>query len=204
MSYFLICGAIVFAYFNLWFLISLIKKRNDVADVAWGLGFVVLAWVSLLISANFQWRSLLVVLLVSVWGLRLFWHIGRRNQQKTEDSRYAKWRRDWKKWFLLRSYFQIYILQGTLLFVIALPILLINKNSNSTITLLDFLGLIIWIIGFYFEVLGDAQLRNFIKNPANKGKIITTGLWAYTRHPNYFGEFRDCFQIAFCDERLEF
>jgi steroid 5-alpha reductase family enzyme len=188
MNYFLISGSIIFIYFNLWFIISLIKKRNDVADVAWGLGFVVLAWVSLLMSNNFQLRTWLVTLLVSVWGIRLFWHIYSRNKKKSEDPRYAKWRRDWGKWFLLRSYFQIYILQGTLLFLIALPILFINKNSTSTINSLDFLGLIIWIIGFYFEVLGDAQLRNFIKNPANKGKIITSGLWKYSRHPNYFGE----------------
>lgn len=204
MNYFLILGFIVFVYFNLWFIVSLIKKRNDVADVAWGLGFVVLAWSSLLISANFQWRSLLVVLLVSVWGLRLFWHIGRRNQQKLEDARYAKWRRNWGKCFLVRSYFQIYILQGALLFLIALPILVINKNSNSTINSLCFLGLIIWIIGFYFEVVGDAQLKKFIEKPSNKGKIMTSGLWKYTRHPNYFGEFRDCFQIPFCNEKLEF
>lgn len=188
MNYFIISILIVFIYFNFWFIISLIKKRNDVADVAWGLGFVVLAWASFLISANFQWKSLLVVLLVSIWGLRLFWHIGNRNKKKSEDPRYAKWRREWGKWFLLRSYFQIYILQGTLLFLIALPILFINKNSTSTINPLDFLGLTIWIIGFYFEVVGDAQLRNFIKKPTNKGKIMTSGLWNYTRHPNYFGE----------------
>lgn len=188
MNYFLASILVVFIYFNFWFIVSLIKKRNDVADVAWGLGFVVLAWSSLLISSNFQIRSLLVVLLVSIWGLRLFWHIGRRNQKKSEDARYAKWRRDWGKWFLMRSYFQIYILQGTLLFIIALPILLVNKNSNSTLNPLDFLGLIIWAIGFFFEVVGDTQLRNFIKNPANKGKIMTKGLWSCTRHPNYFGE----------------
>jgi len=188
MNYFLNIGIVLFIYFNIWFIVSLIKKRNDVADIAWGLGFVVLAWVSFFISNNFELRDLLVVVLVSVWGIRLFWHIYNRNKGKSEDSRYSKWRREWGRWFLIRSYFQVYFLQGLLLFLIVLPVLFINKNSGPEIGWLDFVGLIVWMVGFYFEVVGDAQLKKFIKNPKNKGKIITTGLWSYTRHPNYFGE----------------
>jgi steroid 5-alpha reductase family enzyme len=172
---------------NLWFIVSLIKKRNDVADVAWGLGFVVLAWASFITTSSNSLISLITNCLVTIWGLRLAFHIYSRNKGKAEDYRYNKWRQDWGKWFYLRSYFQIYILQGIFLFLISLPVLFIN-NLPSSINIFSFVGFIVWLIGFYFEVVGDYQLSEFIKNPNNKGKLMTSGLWQYTRHPNYFGE----------------
>jgi len=173
---------------SLWFVISLIKKRNDVADVAWGLGFVLMTWVSFFLSDNSDTRGLLAGVLVSIWGLRLAWHIHTRNKGKAEDYRYLAWRKEWGKWFYPRSYLQVYLLQGTLLFLIVIPILLINKNTGGALGILDFVGVAVWFFGFYFEAVGDAQLSRFIKNPANKGKLMQSGLWAYTRHPNYFGE----------------
>ncbi|OPL16005.1 MAG: steroid 5-alpha reductase [delta proteobacterium ML8_D] len=188
MSYFLTLGSILFVYMNLWFILSLLKKRNDVADVAWGSGFVVLAWASFFITGKYGPQSILVSTLVTVWGLRLSWHIYTRNKGKTEDYRYKKWREEWDKWFYLRSYFQVYILQGSLLFVIILPVLLINKTAVESLSPLTYSGLAIWIIGFLFESVGDWQLAKFLKNSANKGKLMISGLWKYTRHPNYFGE----------------
>ena len=173
---------------SLWFLVSLFKKRNDVADVAWGLGFVLIAWSSFFLAGDSGIRGMLVGTLVSIWGLRLAWHIHRRNKGKAEDYRYLAWRKEWGKWFYIRSYFQVYFLQGTFLFFIVLPVLLINQNAGGDIGLLDFLGVAVWLFGFYFEAVGDAQLARFIKNPENKGKLMQDGLWAYTRHPNYFGE----------------
>jgi steroid 5-alpha reductase family enzyme len=173
---------------SFWFVVSLLKKRNDVADVAWGLGFMLLAWTSFFIGAGSGLRGLLVNILVSAWGLRLAWHIYSRNKGKTEDYRYLAWRREWGKWFYLRSYLQIYILQGFLLFLIALPVLIINTNQSTSLRWFDLIGVAIWLLGFLFEVIGDAQLARFLKNPANKGKLMQSGLWAYTRHPNYFGE----------------
>lgn len=173
---------------SLWFVVSLLKKRNDVADVAWGLGFVLMAWASYFISDASGTRGLLVGILVSVWGLRLAWHIRARNKGKAEDYRYLAWRKEWGKYFYIRSYFQVYLLQGAFLFLIVLPVLMINKNAGPVLGLTDFAGVAIWLFGFYFEVVGDAQLARFIKNPANKGKLMQSGLWAYTRHPNYFGE----------------
>lgn len=173
---------------NLWFVVSLLKKRNDVADVAWGLGFVLMTWTSFFLSDDSGVRGLLVGLLVSIWGLRLAWHIHARNKGKTEDYRYLAWRKEWGNWFYIRSYFQVYLLQGMFLFLIAMPVLLINKNIGGALGLLDFLGVAIWLVGFYFESVGDAQLARFIKDPANKDKLMQSGLWAYTRHPNYFGE----------------
>ena len=169
-------------------MVSLIKKRNDVADVAWGLGFVLMTWVSFFLSDNSGVRGLLVGILVTVWGLRLAWHIHARNKGKAEDYRYLAWRKKWGKYFYIRSYFQVYLLQGAFLFLIILPVLMINKNAGSALGLFDLVGVIVWLIGFYFEAVGDAQLARFIKNPENKGRLMQDGLWAYTRHPNYFGE----------------
>jgi steroid 5-alpha reductase family enzyme len=188
MDYYLTLALILFGYMSLWFVVSLIKKRNDVADVAWGLGFVLLAWISFFLSGDFGMRGILVNGLVSIWGLRLAWHIHSRNKGKAEDYRYLAWRNEWGKWFYIRSYLQVYLLQGLLLFLIVFPVLVINKNPGLSLGWLDLAGLMVWIFAFCFEAVGDAQLARFIKNPENKGKLMQSGLWAYTRHPNYFGE----------------
>jgi steroid 5-alpha reductase family enzyme len=188
MNYYLTLALILFLYMNLWFIISLIKKRNDVADVAWGLGFVVMAWTSFFLSDVSLLQGLLVGVLVSIWGLRLASHIYTRNKGKAEDYRYLAWRKEWGKYFYLRSYLQVYLLQGFLLFLIVFPVLMINKSLDPGLGWLDFVGLLVWLVGFYFESVGDAQLARFIKDPANKGKLMQSGLWALTRHPNYFGE----------------
>jgi steroid 5-alpha reductase family enzyme len=196
MNFFLTLALVLLAYVTLWFVVSIIKKRNDVADVAWGLGFVLLAWLGMFVSDTVSERSIIVVLLVSIWGMRLAWHIGRRHRGKPEDYRYAKWRTEWGKWFYLRSYGQVYLLQGALLFLVSTPVLLIVWSGGESflwssgypLQLLDFVGLAIWGVGFFFESVGDKQLARFIGDAANKGKLMDRGLWRYTRHPNYFGE----------------
>ena len=188
MNYYLTLALILFIFMTSCFLVSVFKKRNDIADVAWGLGFVLLAWASFYIGDKSSSLALLVSLLVSIWGSRLAWHIYNRNKGKTEDYRYLEWREEWGKWFYIRSYVQIYTLQGVLLFLIAIPVLLINKSTGNVLNYLVFTSDIVWVIGFIFESVGDSQLSKFIKNINNKGKIIQIVLWAYTRHPNYFGE----------------
>lgn len=188
MNYYGALVLLLFVYMSLWFVVSLIKKRNDVADVAWGLGFALMAWTSFFLSDVSDARGLMVCVLVSIWGLRLAWHIHVRNRGKIEDYRYLAWRKEWGWWFYPRSYAQVYLLQGFLLFLIVFPVLLINKNSESSLGLIDLFGVAVWLFGFYFEAVGDAQLARFINDPSNKGKLMQSGLWAYTRHPNYFGE----------------
>lgn len=188
MNAYLILLITLWIYMSFWFLISVEIKRNDIADVAWGLGFVMMAGVSFFISGQTSIRSILVFVLISVWGLRLAWHIHKRNHGKPEDYRYRKWREDWGKWFYLRSYFQIYMLQGVLLFIIVSPVILMNESEEAGLGIFDFVGILVWLTGFLFETIGDAQLASFRKNPANKGKLIQSGLWKYSRHPNYFGE----------------
>ncbi len=181
-------SGIVLAYMTLWFVIGLCLKRNDVADTAWGIGFIVASLVPIIAYGFNTDRSLLVTMLVLVWGLRLAYHITLRNIKKTEDARYKAWRDSWGAWFIPRSFLQIYVLQGILLILVVMPVLIINTYRGGDITFFDLLGLVVWTLGFYFEARGDRELRAFIKNPDNKGKILNTGLWKYTRHPNYFGE----------------
>ncbi len=188
MNYYPTLGAVLWGYVTLWFLISLIKRRNDVADVAWGLGFVLLAWTSFFLSGRSGARGIVSGILVSIWGLRLAWHIHARHRGKPEDFRYMAWRREWGKWFYARSYAQVYILQGALLFIVALPVLMINRSPGSTFGFLDVIGVCVWLLGFVFESVGDAELARFKRDPQNRGKILQGGLWRYTRHPNYFGE----------------
>ena len=195
MNIFVLMGVFVFFHMLSWYIISLILKRNDVVDIAWGLGFINLAWASLYIS-GFSERGLLATILVTIWGLRLAWHIYLRNRGKSEDYRYQAWRKEWK-FFYARSFFQIYMLQGLLMYLIAVPVMYINTLPVLGIGLLDIVGVCIWIIGFYFESTGDSQLKKFISNPNNKGKIMNTGLWRYSRHPNYFGEVTQWWGIFF-------
>ncbi len=193
MSYYSTLALLLWAYMSLWFVISLIKRRNDVADVAWGLGFALLAWTSFFLSRFFLsgdsgTRGILAGILVSVWGLRLAWHIQSRHRGKAEDFRYLAWRREWGRWFYVRSYAQVYLLQGAFLFLIALPVLILNRNSSEPFGAVNVIGVCLWLAGFLFESVGDAQLARFVKDPLNRGKLLQTGLWQYTRHPNYFGE----------------
>lgn len=179
---------VVFVYMTMWYVVAIIIKRNDIADIAWGLGFITIATTSLFASQNNSFTAYVTLLLVAVWGLRLSWHIARRSFAKSEDYRYKKWRDDWGEWFYVRSFLQVFMLQGLLMIIVSLPILVIMAYSTSQTSILVAVGVLIWIFGFIFETVGDWQLRNFIRNPKHKGKIMTTGLWSNTRHPNYFGE----------------
>lgn len=179
---------VVFIYFFAFFILGTAIKNNSIVDQAWGIGFVLIAVYSMLRLGNYGPISLLITLLVALWGLRLFYHIMKRNFGKPEDFRYAQWRKDWGKTVVIRSFFQVYMLQGALMMLIAFPVVLTHEQANQSITAWTLIGVAIWLIGYFFEVVGDAQLRAFKQNSDNKGKLMTTGLWAYTRHPNYFGE----------------
>ena len=187
MSYYSILGAVLWSYMTLWFVASLIKKRNDLADVAWGLGFILLAWTSFWLSDGSGTRGILAGTLVSIWGLRLAWHIYARHRGKLEDFRYMAWRREWGKWFNVRSYLQVYLLQGALLFLIALPLLMINRTPGIALDVLSGVGVCVWLFGFIFESALSTTCE-VPRDSQNRGKILQTGLWRYTRHPNYFGE----------------
>ncbi|MCX5922208.1 MAG: DUF1295 domain-containing protein [Candidatus Dependentiae bacterium] len=184
----LIISCLVFILMTCTFIVAYIKKDNTIVDTAWGLGFIVVAWSSFLLGAHHQPAGYLVSALVTLWGLRLILHINLRNKGKGEDPRYKAFREEWGAWAPLHSFFKIFMLQGFLLLVIAFQIITVNNATFAPLTTLTFIGLLVWIIGFLFESIGDYQLYAFMKNPANKGQLMTLGLWRYTRHPNYFGE----------------
>ncbi|MGB4704775.1 MAG: DUF1295 domain-containing protein [Candidatus Saccharicenans sp.] len=183
---------IIFLYMNTIFILSLIKKNASIVDIGWGPGFVLVVFVHLLKDSlkhqSVDPRQFMIAALIAIWGIRLAWHIYKRNRGKPEDYRYAHWRQKWGKNFILRSYFQIFLLQGFFMLIILTPALLVLNSRTKQLNFLIFMGLVIWLTGFIFEALADAQLRQFKKNPENRGRIITTGLWKYSRHPNYFGE----------------
>lgn len=179
---------VIFVYMTTWFAVALAIKRNDVTDIAWGFGFVTVSIAMLLKTQNYTFTSILVTILVLVWGVRLGSHIATRNIKKPEDYRYRAWRDSWGKLFVLRSYVQIFMLQGFLMLVIATPLAIIYTYSTDGILPVIIAGTSLWIFGFLFESIGDKQLKDFIRNPKNKGHVMTKGLWQYSRHPNYFGE----------------
>jgi len=170
--------------------ISVIIKNVSIVDVFWGLGFVIVNGIYFYLSENFQLRSIIVLLLVSIWGLRLSIYLGLRNIGKSEDFRYQEFRRKYgahRYWWF--SFFQVFLLQGALIMIISLPLLGIHYFSeNKDLSILDYMGITLWLIGFIFESLGDYQLAKFKKDPRNNNKVLNTGLWKYTRHPNYFGD----------------
>jgi steroid 5-alpha reductase family enzyme len=187
MALFINVSLLIFIHATIWFFISLMKKRNDVADIGWGLGFIVIS-LYLFFTQVLSAVSTLIYFLVTLWGLRLSWHIGARSKGKPEDFRYQKYRQDWGDTVIWRSYLQVYLLQGLFMLVISIPIIIASANPSSTINAFTIIGFSLGFIGFLFETIGDYQLSVFIKNKRNKGDIMQTGLWKYTRHPNYFGE----------------
>jgi steroid 5-alpha reductase family enzyme len=186
---FLLAGAVILVLMIILWLISLILKNASIVDIFWGIGFVIVAWFAFSFSQGYLPRKTLVCTLTTIWGLRLALHIGIRNWGKPEDFRYAKWREEnGTRWWWF-SFFQVFLLQGVLMWIISTPLIAAQTSGFPAIlTPLDLIGASLWTLGLLFESIGDLQLVLFKRNPNNKGKLLTTGLWRYTRHPNYFGE----------------
>jgi steroid 5-alpha reductase family enzyme len=170
--------------------ISLIYRNVTIVDSLWGLGFVLIAWLTFSMSEGYWGRSLLIALLVTLWGLRLSLYLSWRNWGKGEDPRYGSWRKKAGNHFWFVSLFKVFILQALFLWLISICLQIGQlAQKPDTLTWLDGLGILVWATGFMFESVGDWQLARFKSDPANKGRVMDHGLWAYTRHPNYFGEF---------------
>ena len=184
----IIAALAVLSYMTVLFVVALFKKDNSIVDIGWGPGFILVAALTFFFWRGTTARQLLANGLVCVWALRLAVHIMARNRGRGEDYRYANWRRTWGRWFVPRSFLQIFMLQGFFLMIIAIPLILINRPGAGGLRLLDFTGAAVWTLGFLFEAVGDFQLKAFKADPANKGRIMDRGLWRVTRHPNYFGE----------------
>lgn len=180
---------VVWAYMTLFYLLALAGKNASVADSGWGMGFILISTVLLNKNLDLSLLQMMVHILITVWGVRLAVHIFTRNLGRDEDWRYANWRREWGKHYPWRSYFQIFMLQGASMLVIAAPIFISNMELGAnSLRLSAYIGMAIWAVGFFFESIGDFQLQRFVRDPKTKGKIMKSGVWKYTRHPNYFGE----------------
>lgn len=189
---------------SLWAL-SLALRDASLVDLVWGPGFALIAWVAFLETGSGEpARRLLLATLVSLWGLRLGAHLAIRNVGKGEDFRYVHMRQSWGRAFPWVSAVTVFGLQGSVMWVVSLPVQIGQAAAVPPVGALDALGTGLWAVGFAFEVIGDAQLARFRRDPANRGRVLDSGLWRYTRHPNYFG---DClmwwglFVIAFAVPR---
>lgn len=173
---------------GMWIL-SLVLRDSSIVDIAWGAGFALVALASALAGDGYAWRQLLVAVLAGAWGLRLAGYIWWRNRGHGEDQRYQSMRASAGRRWWWQSFFQVFLLQGLLMWLIAAPLVAAASiGEPDALTVWDGLGVLVWCAGFAFESIGDYQLARFKSDPANRGRVMRSGLWAYTRHPNYFGD----------------
>ena len=186
---FLINLAVTLGLLTLVWTLSIVLEDVGIIDIFWGIGFVVIAWVTFLQVEDRSLQSILIPVLTSIWGLRLATHLAFRNIGKPEDKRYAKMRSHNPDTFWWRSYFTVFMLQGVILCVVSLPLQVGIRIAGPEWNAWHVMGTVIWAIGLFFEAVGDWQLAAFKAKPENDGKVLDSGLWRYTRHPNYFGDF---------------
>lgn len=172
----------------LFFLIAQVLKDNSIVDIAWGLGFVLIAFYTLIRFKGAGLRPMVMIVLVGLWGLRLAFYILGRGRGQGEDPRYGEFRKKWGRKFVVNSFIYIFMMQGVLILVVGLPIVIVNATGGGSLGPLEYVGIVIFLFGLIFESVADLQLWRFKKFPSNKGKIMDRGLWRYSRHPNYFGE----------------
>jgi steroid 5-alpha reductase family enzyme len=181
---------VLLLYMVCMYLIGLKTRDNSLIDIAYGPAFIAACWGAWLLGPETgrHPRAILLLVLGGLWGLRRGLHIGLRHRGRGEDFRYRKFREDWGDTILWRSFLQIYMLQGAVVWLVSLPVLLVLYNPGEMLGWRDLLGFLLFTLGFLFEAVSDWQLVRFKRHPGNKGRIITHGLWRLSRHPNYFGE----------------
>lgn len=167
--------------------ISVPLEDASIIDMFWGPLFVAIAWILLPATGTLAMKPYLITLLVTLWGLRLAFHLIGRNLGQGEDRRYRLWReRGGKDWWL-QSYYRVYLLQGAIALAVATPLIAAFYRPYD-LNLLNFVGVLMWAFGFVYELLADVQLSQYKSKPENRGKVMNEGLWARSRHPNYFGD----------------
>ena len=181
---------VIVGLMSLLWIISVIIRNVSIVDIFWGFGFVLANGFYFISTEGFLTRKIILLIMVSVWGLRLSGYLAWRNIGKGEDYRYQQFRSKYggkRYWWI--SFFQTFLLQGVLMWLISAPLLGAQYyGPEKNLGILDYAGIIIWITGIIFEAGGDFQLARFKADPSNKGKVLSSGLWHYTRHPNYFGD----------------
>jgi steroid 5-alpha reductase family enzyme len=179
--------AAVFIFVNVFFIVAVIKRKFSVIDIGWGPGFILISLISYF-HYPLSMKNALLLLAVTIWGLRLGLYIYMRSRGEGEDPRYTKLRREWEPHSNLQAYFKVFILQGFMMCVVSLPIWMGMAQEDKTLSLINIFGFFLWFAGFALEVWSDAYLNKFKKQPENKGKLCTSGPWRICRYPNYLGE----------------
>lgn len=169
-------------------LLSLVLKNASIVDIVWGLGFAVTSWVLAITVDGNSGRQILLAIMVGIWGVRLGGYLAKRNIGHGEDWRYKAMRKKKGPRFGLISLVTVFGLQGSLMFVVSMPVIFGNGDSSPGVGPIAVMGILVWAVGLGFEAIGDLQLTRFKKDPNNAGKVMSTGLWSITRHPNYFGD----------------
>lgn len=188
---------ILLIFFVTIFVLGQILKDNSIVDIGWGSGFVLSAVYTYIRNPESGVKGALITLAIVIWGSRLTYHIGKRNIGKPEDFRYVAMRKKWgDKYALLKAFLNVYFLQLVIQYVVTLPVIYGNSGKQE-LQWFNLIGIVLWCVGFFFEAYGDYQLKQFKKDPSNKGKLMDKGLWALTRHPNYFGDSAMWFGIFF-------
>lgn len=180
-------GMIVCIFIMLW-LVSLLLRDASIVDPCWGMGFVVIAAISSVITKFFEPRSFLLVMLTAVWGVRLSGYLVWRNWGHGEDRRYQAMRQKHGNRFWIESLGTVFVLQALLVWFVAWPVQ-VGIATGGQLNLIDYIGVALWLIGFCFESVSDWQLTRFKSKRKHAGLVLDQGLWRYTRHPNYFGDF---------------
>ncbi len=168
--------------------VSLVTRNVSFVDSLWSIFFLIAAGVFAGSAESLSLRGLIVFALVAVWSLRLSLHISIRNRGEEEDYRYQAIRANNSPGFAFKSLYIVFGLQAALAWIIATP-LMPATTSGAPLGFLDAVAVLLWMVGFVFEATGDYQLKKFKDDAGNKGKVLDTGLWRFTRHPNYFGDF---------------
>ncbi len=181
-------GVTVLAFLSTLWLVSVIIRDASIIDAFWGPLFVAIAWVLFAASIDaVGGKHLVVLFLVTAWGLRLAFHLAARNFGAGEDPRYRLWRLHGGTYWWLKSFYRVYLLQGAIALVVATPIVAAFRTSDAPIAL-NWVGVPIWVLGFLFEATADVQLIRFKARPDSVGRVMQDGLWGFCRHPNYFGD----------------
>lgn len=170
-------------------LVSLPLRNASIVDIVWGFGFAVVAWVAFATVSDPAPRRWLLVVLTTIWGMRLAGYLAWRNLGKDEDYRYQAMRKKAGDGFWWVSLLRVFLAQGAIMWVVSLPVQAGQALSQRPLGWLDWLGVAAWSVGVFFESVGDFQLARFKADPDNEGQVMDGGLWRYTRHPNYFGDF---------------
>ncbi len=183
-------AVLLFLFMGAMFVVGWKAKDNSLIDIAYGPAFIFSLWGAWFFASPEMGHARVFLLLfwISLWGTRLGLHIGLRHRGRGEDFRYRQFREDWGTTIIWRSFLQIYMLQGLVVFLVSMPVLLVLAAPGAAVRWTDFLGALLCALGFFFEAVADWQLARFKRRPGSKGRIITEGLWSTTRHPNYFGE----------------